>query len=109
MRSARLAALIACALPFAAFAQPPKPAEDVVLYSGATIIDGTGAAPRGNQDMLVRGDRIIALVMRLTDPEIRADMSRPSLPFGDGKSGPRIAAAMIEWVAAQSDALRRTG
>lgn len=61
MHTARLAALIACALPFAAFAQPPKPAEEAILYSGATIIDGTGAAPRGNQDMLVRGDRIIAL------------------------------------------------
>ena len=30
-------------------------------------------------------DRIIALVLRLTDPEIRAAMSRPSLPFGDGQ------------------------
>ena len=61
MYTARLAALIACALPFAAFAQPPKPAEEAILYSGATIIDGTGAAPRGNQDILVRGERIVAL------------------------------------------------
>ena len=43
-------------------------------------------------------DRIIALVMRLTDPAIRAAMSRPSLPFGDGRSGPRIAAALLEWI-----------
>jgi UDP-N-acetylglucosamine 2-epimerase (non-hydrolysing) len=43
-------------------------------------------------------DRIIASVIRLTDPAIRAAMSRPSLPFGDGQSGPRIAAAVMEWV-----------
>ena len=43
-------------------------------------------------------DRIIALVIRLTDPAIRAAMSRPSLPFGDGRSGPRIAAALLEWI-----------
>jgi len=43
-------------------------------------------------------DRIIALVMRLTDPAVRAAMSRPSLPFGDGQSGPRIAAAMMQWI-----------
>lgn len=43
-------------------------------------------------------DQIIALVMSMTDPAVRAAMSRPSLPFGDGKSGPRIAAAMIDWI-----------
>ncbi|MEO8141663.1 MAG: UDP-N-acetylglucosamine 2-epimerase (non-hydrolyzing) [Sphingomicrobium sp.] len=43
-------------------------------------------------------DRIIALVMRMTDPAILAEMSRPSLPFGDGRSGPRIAAAMLAWI-----------
>ena len=43
-------------------------------------------------------DRIIALVMRLTDPAVCAVMSRPSLPFGDGQSGPRIAAAMMQWI-----------
>ena len=43
-------------------------------------------------------DCIIALVMRLTDPAVRAMMSRPSLPFGDGQSGSRIAAAMMQWI-----------
>ncbi len=52
-------------------------------------------------------DRIIALVMRLTDPAVRAEMSRPSLPFGDGKSGPRIAAAMMQWI--DRTKLRKTG
>jgi len=54
-------------------------------------------------------DRIIAQVMRLADPTIRATMSRPSLPFGDGKSGPRIAAAMVSWIERRHGALRRTG
>ena len=54
-------------------------------------------------------DRIIALVIRLTDPEIRAAMSRPSLPFGDGQSGPRIAAAMLAWIDRQSGAMRACG
>ena len=54
-------------------------------------------------------DRIIALVLRLTDPEIRAAMSRPSLPYGDGQSGPRIAAAMLAWIDRQSGAMRAWG
>jgi imidazolonepropionase-like amidohydrolase len=31
-----------------------------VLYADATVIDGTGAAPKPHQDILVRGDRIVA-------------------------------------------------
>ncbi len=54
-------------------------------------------------------DRIIALVMRLADPAVRATMSRPSLPFGDGRSGPRIAAAMANWIERRHGALRRAG
>ena len=54
-------------------------------------------------------DRIIAEVVRLTDPKIRAAMSRPSLPYGDGQSGPRIAAAMLDWIARQSGTMRRAG
>ena len=63
-------------------------------------------------NMLLAGtdrDRIIALVMRMTDPGVRAAMSRPSLPFGDGRSGPRIAAAMLDWIARQSTGLRKAG
>ena len=51
-------------------------------------------------------DRIIALAMRLFDPTVRAVMARPSLPFGDGRAGPRIAATLIEWIAGQSGRLR---
>ncbi len=54
-------------------------------------------------------DRIIALVMRMTDPAIRAAMSRPSLPFGDGNAGPRIAAAMLDWLERRSGLLRKAG
>ncbi len=63
-------------------------------------------------NMLLAGtdrDRIIALVVRLADPEIRAAMSRPSLPFGDGRSGPRIAAAMIDWIERHEGLRRRAG
>ncbi|WP_309601325.1 hypothetical protein [Sphingomonas sp.] len=54
-------------------------------------------------------DRIIALVMRLTDPAMRATMSRPSLPYGDGQAGPRIAETMLAWIAAQRGGLRAAG
>ncbi|AIF48953.1 amidohydrolase family protein [Dyella japonica] len=35
--------------------------EAATLYAGATVIDGTGAAPRVNQDILVRAERIVAV------------------------------------------------
>ena len=54
-------------------------------------------------------ERIIDAVRRLIDPAARAALSRPSLPFGDGRSGPRIAAAMEKWIERQGGALRRTG
>ena len=54
-------------------------------------------------------DRIVESVLRLTDPALRAAMSRPRLPFGDGHSGPRIAAAMMDWIELQDGGLRRAG
>lgn len=54
-------------------------------------------------------DRIIALVMRMTDPAVRAAMSRPNLPFGDGKAGPRIAAAIVDWLERRSGLLLKAG
>lgn len=58
MIAARLAALIAAAF---ALALPVRAAEEAaVLYTGATIIDGTGAPARPRQDLLVRGERIAA-------------------------------------------------
>jgi len=52
--------LIACGVfhvAKAAEAADPAPA---VLYADATVIDGTGAAPKPGQDILVRGERIVA-------------------------------------------------
>ncbi|WP_238481144.1 amidohydrolase family protein [Dyella telluris] len=39
----------------------PSTTDAVTLYAGGTVIDGTGAAPRANQDILVRGERIVAV------------------------------------------------
>lgn len=60
----RLAALlVALAVPAACAAEAPTkpPAEPVTLYANATVIDGTGAEPRTGQDLLVRGERIVAV------------------------------------------------
>ncbi|MFT3897748.1 MAG: amidohydrolase family protein [Thermomonas sp.] len=35
--------------------------EAATLYAGATVIDGTGSAPKPRQDILVRGERIVAV------------------------------------------------
>ncbi|TPE58471.1 amidohydrolase family protein [Sandaracinobacter neustonicus] len=45
----------------AALLSAPALAEPATLYSGATIIDGTGAPARLNQDLLVSGERILAI------------------------------------------------
>jgi imidazolonepropionase-like amidohydrolase len=39
----------------------PAAAAAAVLYTGATVIDGTGAPPRADQDILVEGERIVAV------------------------------------------------
>jgi hypothetical protein len=39
----------------------PAAASQETLYSDATLIDGTGAAARPHQDLLVRGERIAAV------------------------------------------------
>ncbi|TCM15426.1 imidazolonepropionase-like amidohydrolase [Novosphingobium sp. PhB165] len=53
---AGLAALAVTAGAKAADAPPQR-----VLYSGATVIDGTGAPARAGQDILVEGERIVAV------------------------------------------------
>lgn len=61
-------------------------------------------------NMLLAGtdrNRIVELVNRLSDPNIRAAMARPSLPFGDGQSGPRIAGLMLDWLGEQGEELRQ--
>jgi UDP-N-acetylglucosamine 2-epimerase (non-hydrolysing) len=43
--------------------------------------------------------RIVAEVRSLLDaPAVLAAMSRPALPFGDGRAGPRIAAIIVSWL-----------
>ena len=42
--------------------------------------------------------RIIAEARRLLDPAEIASMARPAFPFGDGRSGPRIAQIILNWL-----------
>lgn len=53
------ACLLLAPPPLTAHAQTA--AGEAIVYSNATIIDGTGAPPRAGQDMLVRGERIVAI------------------------------------------------
>jgi len=47
--------------------------------------------------------RIVAEARRLLgDPAALAAMARPAFPFGDGRSGDRIAAIMIDWLSRMS-------
>jgi len=57
------ALLLALAVPAAFPADKAKaPPKDIAtLYAHVTVIDGTGAEPRADQDLLVRGERIVAL------------------------------------------------
>ena len=48
----------ACGIAMAAGNAPTPGA--MTLYADATVIDGTGAAPKPHQDILVRGERIVA-------------------------------------------------
>ncbi|WP_454798218.1 amidohydrolase family protein [Novosphingobium lindaniclasticum] len=61
--AAAVGALLALSLAAPHTVQPAMAAEPVVpvLYGGATVIDGTGAGARANQDILVQGDRILAI------------------------------------------------
>jgi len=60
-----LTALLVALCASAAFAADkeakPSPADALTLYAGATIIDGTGAPAQPDQDILVRGERIVAV------------------------------------------------
>ena len=51
--------------------------------------------------------RIVQGVVRLLDPAVRAAMSRPAFPFGDGRSAPRIAAQIADFVAPGEQATER--
>lgn len=58
-----LIALLLAMLPAPAMAQT----EPVTVYRGATLIDGTGAAPQRDMAIVVRGERIVAIA-RGEDP-----------------------------------------
>ena len=47
--------------------------------------------------------RIVDGVIRLLDPMVRAAMSRPAFPYGDGRSADRIAAHIAEYLEAGVD------
>src|SRR4051812_2287536 len=52
------AALLSPALAIAGPPTPFSPSAEVVLYRGATLIDGTGSPARPDMDVLVAGERI---------------------------------------------------
>src|SRR4051794_18127592 len=52
------AALLSPALAAAGSPTPFSPSREVVLYRGATLIDGTGSPARPDMDVLVAGERI---------------------------------------------------
>ena len=58
-----LAALLAVPVLAASLVTASRATEvpEAVLYSGATLIDGTGAPARAGQDILVSGERIVAV------------------------------------------------
>lgn len=58
-----VAAAVAASLAGGALAQSPPPAAKprAVVYRGATLIDGTGAAPRPDVSIVVEGERIVAV------------------------------------------------
>src|SRR3546814_2550532 len=56
----RLLAILAL-LGLAPTAAPAADAPQATLYTGATVIDGTGGAARADQDILVEGERIVAI------------------------------------------------
>lgn len=60
------------------------------VASGNMLLVGT------NQRRIVEG------VVRLLDPAVRAAMSRPAFPFGDGRSADRIAAHVADFLVASS-------
>ncbi|PXV58559.1 Imidazolonepropionase [Dyella jiangningensis] len=59
--AAALALALAAPIVLSAGSEAAKTPESATLYAGATVIDGTGAEPRADQDILVRGERIVAV------------------------------------------------
>jgi UDP-N-acetylglucosamine 2-epimerase (non-hydrolysing) len=65
------------------------------LATGSAVLVGTDV------------ERIVATVTRLRRHRLELDaMSRPCLPFGDGRSAPRIAAHCLAFLEAESEELQ---
>ncbi|MCI4591925.1 amidohydrolase family protein [Sphingobium sp. BYY-5] len=62
----RAACCLLCLLPLAARAQSAS--TEAYIYRNVTVIDGTGAAPQPGQDILVQGERIVAIATHGTLP-----------------------------------------
>jgi imidazolonepropionase-like amidohydrolase len=58
MRIPRFIAFLICA----AFATTRSAAQQSLVIRDATVIDGTGAAPRSNRTVIITGDRIVGIV-----------------------------------------------
>lgn len=58
--------MISALMLLAAFSPASAAEPQATLYSGATIVDGTGAPARPDQDLLVKGERIVAVGPRGT-------------------------------------------
>ena len=69
------------------------------------------AIATGNMILVgTRTARIVAETRRLLgDPEALALMARPAFPYGDGQSGPRIAAIIAQWLAENKSGARCPG
>jgi len=52
------AAMLCPLIAFAGSPTPFSPSGELVLYRGATLIDGTDSPPRPDMDVLVAGERI---------------------------------------------------
>lgn len=57
-----LAVLFWCALSQAATPSGKAPQGKLTLFQGATLIDGTGAPPRADMDVVVEGERIVRVL-----------------------------------------------
>src|SRR3546814_6808652 len=72
-------------------AAPAADAPQATLYTGATVIDGTGGAARADQDILVEGERIVAIrthdaLANQAGTARRVDLSGRFVIPGDRKS-----------------------
>ncbi|NII54023.1 amidohydrolase family protein [Luteibacter sp. SG786] len=72
--SIAVAVLLCCALAHAAVPATDKaPKSGITLFQGATLIDGSGAPPRPDMDVLVEGERILRVLPdSQLDPAVRA-------------------------------------